>query len=381
MMRRLSLLLCLFLMPAPAPAGSDPASLAREAIARLEAAHVALTRAQRAPDRVAALSQTIRAYEDGLDALREGLRRAALREAAIRRSLEAERARLSRLLGVMMSLQAASGPLTTLHPSGPLGTARAGMILSEITPAIRAEAERLRAALEEVETLRRLQESAADTLRGGLADVQQARIALSQAMAERRDLPQRYIADPARLQKLIDSAETLEGFASGLAGIDPGSLPDAVRDPVRDFRAARGSLPLPVQGTVLRRYNEADAAGVKRPGMILATRPLALVTAPWAATIRFSGPFPGHGQVVILEPDADTLLVLAGLGRTFGAAGQVIPPGTPVGMMGGAPPDAEGFFQNAVNGAGSARPETLYMELRIDGRPVDPAEWFARTKD
>ena len=152
-------------------------------------------------------------------------------------------------------------------------------------------------------------------------------------------------------------------------------------DPVRPFSAARGTLPLPVQGTVLRRFNEADAAGVRRPGLLLATRPLALVTTPWAATLRYRGPFPGQGQVVILEPEPGVLLVLAGLGETFGEIGQVLAPGTPVGMMGGARPDADGFFQKAVNGAGPGRTETLYMELRMGEKPVDPAPWFARTRE
>ncbi len=57
-----------------------------------------------------------------------------------------------------------------------------------------------------------------------------------------------------------------------------------------DASALRGSLPLPVTATVLHRFNEADAAGIVRPGWVLATGPGALVTAPAAATVRFQGP-------------------------------------------------------------------------------------------
>ncbi len=378
-MKRLILALVLLLAgPVQAVASSDPAELARKAMERLNAAHLALSKARRASDRVAALSETIRAFEDGLDALREGLRRASLREAAIRREFQAESENLSRFLGVLLSLQSVQGPLSLLHPAGPLGTARAGMIVSDITPAIRARAEELRARLEEVALLRALQESAAETLQQGLSEVQQARTELSQAISNRTDLPQRFLADPARMQALIDSAETLDGFASGLTGVEPGTT---APDPVRDFSAARGKLPMPVQGTILRRFNEADAAGVRRPGLLIATRPLALVTNPWPATLRYRGPLLDYANVMILEPEAGTLLILAGLDRVFGEVGQVLPAGEPLGLMGGASPDADRFFQNAVNGAGSQQSETLYMELRMGERPVDPAKWFAQAKE
>lgn len=366
------------LFTTPLYAQNSPADLARDAVNRLDAAHAALNGAASAHDRVAALSQTIRALEDGLDALREGLRRAALREAAIRREFEAESETVSRFLGVLLSIQSASGPLALLHPSGALGTARSGMIVSEITPAIQKQAEELRARLQEVSLLRALQESAAETLQQGLKDMQNARTELSLAISNRTDLPQRFVADPVRVQRLIDSSETLAGFASGLAGMDIGT---ALDDPVRDFSAARGTLDLPVQGTVLRGFNQPDAAGVAHPGLLLAARPLSLVSTPWPATMRFRGPLLDYGNVVILEPAADTLLILAGLGTVYGAVGQVIPPNSPVGLMGGNPPDPNSFFQNAVNGAGSSATETLYIELRIGGESVDPSDWFAQTKE
>ncbi len=355
-----------------------PADLARKAIGQMNAAHQALNEAEHAQDRVKALTQTIRAYENGLDALREGLRQAALREAAIRREFDGQSEELSRFLGVMMAIQSSSGPLALLHPSGPLGTARSGMIVSDITPALQQKAAQLRTRLEEVSTLRALQESAAQTLEQGLNDVQKARTELNQAVSNRTDLPNRFLTDPAKLQNLIDSAETLEGFASGLSQID---MDGAAPDPVQDFKTAKGTLPMPVEGTVLRHFKEADAAGIRRPGLLIATRPVALVTNPWPATLRYRGPLLDYGNVAIVEPEAGTLLILAGMAQVFGEVGQVLPPGTPVGIMGGASPDADRFFQNAVNGAGSEQSETLYMELRVGEKPVDPAQWFARTRD
>jgi septal ring factor EnvC (AmiA/AmiB activator) len=134
-----------------------------------------------------------------------------------------------------------------------------------------------------------------------------------------------------------------------------------------------------VRGTVLRRAGEADAAGVRRPGLTLATAPRALVTAPAAATIRYLGPLEGYGNVMVLEPGEGYLLVIAGLGTLFGAPGAVVDEGAALGLMGGADPGAQEGAGTA--GPGARETETLYIELRRGTRPEDPAPWFAAWGD
>ena len=343
---------------------------ATSASADLRAAIAALDKAATSNDRIAALTATIRAYEAGLASLREALRQARLRETQLTLRFEAERGRLTQLLGVLAQVDADPGPLLLLHPSGPVGTARSGMILAEIAPALQAEAERLRAALTELRDLRALQDASAATLAEGLGRAQVARSALSQAISDRTDLPKRFDDDPAAMQALIDSAATLDAFATGLAP-DPGGT--------ADFADRKGTLPLPVQGTLLRRADEADAAGVRRPGVTLATRPQALVTAPHPGTIRYRGPLLDYGNVMILEPGGDYLLVLAGMGTVYGEVGEVVPEGAALGLMGGADMagDAAEFSVTPDAGGAVRETETLYMELRRGTVPEDPAPWFA----
>jgi septal ring factor EnvC (AmiA/AmiB activator) len=145
------------------------------------------------------------------------------------------------------------------------------MVLAEITPALRQEAEALRAQLEEIAVLRALQDSAAATLEDGVRGAEDARTRLSKAVSERTDLPRRFLEDPGAVQRMIDATETLEGFASGLAAEEP--LTDGPVLPA--FAAARGALPLPVTGRILRRFGDPDAAGIVRPGLVIATPPRA----------------------------------------------------------------------------------------------------------
>jgi septal ring factor EnvC (AmiA/AmiB activator) len=373
---RAALLALLLLACAPAATAQGTAQAAAEAARRLEQAAAAMARAEGATDRIATLTETVRAYEEGLSLMREGLRRAAVERARIEAELAADRDSIARLLGVLQTIGTAEGPALLLHPSGPLGTIRAGMVLADVTPALQAEADRLRARLQALAEIEAVQQGAEATLREGLASAQAARAELAAAAADRTALPRRYTEDPVATALLIASTDTLEAFAAGL-----GLTVDEEVGPAPAPAAPTGALPLPVRGTVLRRPGEADAAGVVRPGLVIATEPRALVTAPVTATLRFRGPLLDYGTVVLLEPAPGTLFLFAGLAQAFGEAGEVLPAGAPLGLMGGETPDADAILSGAAPGGGTSGgaglSETLYLEVRDAEGPVDPALWFA----
>jgi len=369
-MKRLIALLLVLALPFGAMAqqvAGDVAKAAAAASADLKASVAALEAASSAKDRVAALTLTIKAYEAGLGALREALRQAQLRETTLTMQFQAKRDQLSQLLGVLGSLDADQGPLLLMHPGGPLGTARSGMMLAAVTPALQAEAEGLRSDLQELTDLRQLQRAAGETLIEGLGAATGARAALSQAISDRTDLPKRFTEEPDALKALLKSADTLDAFADGLAP------QDAV---VQGFADAKGGLPWPVLGTILLRPGETDTKGVSRPGVTIATRSLALVTAPWAATIRYRGPLLDYGNVMILEPGGGYLLILSGLDTVYGEVGDVVGAGQALGLMGGTA--ASGADILTADGAqgGDSGTETLYVEIRQRAEPVDPLTWF-----
>ncbi len=360
-----------------ATAQSNPSEAALAAAEMLEQASVSLTEADSARDRVRALTQTIQAYEAGLSAMRDGLRMAATREAQLSAELRAREKDVAQLLGVLQTIETTAPPVLMLHPSGPLGAARTGMMLSEVTPGLNAKAEALARDLQEVQTLRLLQQDAAETLTEGLTGVQSARTRLSEAIADRTDLPQRFVEDPIKTAILISSTETLDGFASGLSEISEGEIAATNAS----VSGRKGDVLLPVQGILLHRAGETDAAGVTRPGLVLGTRPRALVTAPTAATIRYRGPLLDLGNLIILEPQPGLLFVFSGLQEVYGDIGQVIPEGTPVGLMPGETPEIGAILSTTGDGTGTDRSETLYIEVREDNSPVDPESWFRTSKD
>ena len=375
-MRALTFIVLLLLSPT-ARADTDPRQAAAAAVAVLEDAAVALVYAETARDRVKALSAAVKGYEAGLAAMRVGLRQVALREARMTQEINRREDGISRLLGVLQTIVRSPAPTVLLHPSGPVKTARSAMLLADVTPGLQAQAQALRRDLDEVTALRQLQQQASNHMQKGLVGAQLARTKLSQAMSGRRDLPQRFVEDPLQTAVLIAATETLAAFANSVGLIATEEMTTALPD----IAGQKGRLAMPVRGQLLRLKDEADAAGVVRPGIVLATRPRALVTAPTAATIRYLGPLLDYGQVLILEPQKDTLFVLAGLAQVYGKIGQVVPAGSPLGLMGGQTQQLDAILSQSRDGTGIDRTETLYIEVRQGETPVDPLDWFTSQKD
>lgn len=373
MKARFSLLLSVFLICAPVAlhAEIDPSEAAEAAILELEAAATALANAQSASDRIAALTQTIKGYEHGLLTLREAVRRAALAQRAIESRLDTESAELSGLLMAMQRIAAEPSPVGLMHPNGPVASARAGMVLADVTPALAAEAIALRQELEQIATLSRLQSGAVLQMEAALSEVQTARASLAAAVAERREAPDRFALSEDALRQIVEAVDTLDAFLDLLA-----QAPAPEDSAMRGFSDARSAVPLPVFGVLLSGFEAQDAAGISRPGLLLATAPAALVTSPWFGTVRYAGPLLDYGNVVILEPEGNILMILAGLGDLYVTAGTVIAQGAPLGMMPSAAGARADLITETPDQTGAALSETIYIELRQDGSAIDPQPWF-----
>lgn len=365
----LALLLALFLGRAAWP--QDAAVLAQEASDALGQAAEALAEAETASDRIGALTRTIRAYESGLAAMREGLRRAALRERELAAGLTAQDAELGEMLVLLQNVTRRAGAETVFHPGGAQDSVRAGILAASLVPALKERSSALERDLGDLAALRAVQDAGIGVLEDGLEQVRAARLALARAVSDRTDLPPLAATDQAAMEALINSSETLAAFADSLAGDGAGKTP----------RADAGAWEMPVIGSVLRRFDEADAAGVRHPGWVVATAPEALVTAPAAATVRFAGEVPGSGLVVILEPAPGLLAILSGLGRSLVVRGQIVDTGEPVGLMGiGTAPAQEKLNETSLAN-GQSGGETLYIEIRQGQAPVDPAAFLRPTEE
>jgi septal ring factor EnvC (AmiA/AmiB activator) len=188
----------------------------------------------------------------------------------------------------------------------------------------------------------------------------------------------------ARLEKELDSAAQAARIAAAAAAAanvqasrgkpsldslkDPGRLTPAVA-----FASTRGTLALPVNGRMIRRFGEGDGAGGSGQGMSLATAPGAQITTPCDGWVVYSGPFRSYGQLLILNAGGGYHVLLAGMERISVSIGQFVLTGEPVATMGSASRVASILATNPSQ-------PVLYIEFRKDGAPIDPAPWWAASE-
>ncbi len=349
---------------------NDVARTADEAAAMMGAARENLQTARNSRDQVRALVEAIRAYEVALVAMQGGLREIRAATLTAQERYEARRDHVEETLVAIQSIERASGAKRVWHPGGALASVRAGMTMADLLPVLNGEAEALRAELSGLATLTALQEAAEATMIEARADMRQGADDLQRAMvvkAAKAPPPEDRIR---RLEELARNAAELGELADGLAAISPVDLED-----IRDVPEER-SLVWPVQGEILRGFNEADAAGVSRPGVVLTAASNALVMSPTAAEVSYSGPFLEQGNVVILELSSEYLLVLGGLGQSFVSTGDKVDANTPLGLLGDENTSDEEFLIKLGDADSAFRQESLYIEVRENGIAVDPVVWF-----
>ena len=342
----------------------------------------------------------LKATEGRISGVQQKLTTLAQTEDAIRRSLDARREIIVEVLASLQRMGRRPPPALLVKPEDMLEAVRSSMLLGAVVPELRAETEALAGDLTELVRLRDSASFERDALAretdlliaerqrlAALVDARQKALAQAEGLAadesrkadllvERakglRDLLGRLEADIEAEAKAAAAGdpkakEARERFAM-LAGKDPARLA-----PKTPFQEMKGSLPLPISGTLIKGFNAPDGIGGTVKGVAYATRPGAVVSAPCDGWVAFAGPFRTFGQLLIINAGGGYYLLLAGMERVNVALGQFVLAGEPVAVMG-----ESSKATSASVGADTNQP-VLYIEFRKDGNSFDPSPWWANS--
>jgi septal ring factor EnvC (AmiA/AmiB activator) len=318
-----------------------------------------------------------------------------------RRGLDDSRVEQAHLLATLVFLARHPPERPSLAPGPSIDRIRGEMLLQGTLPALREEAHALTAEIGRIAALR--QQSIARE--GELASAREAlgkdREHLAELTARRLKLTVRMLPEDSggdqRIAKLgreaSDIGDLIKRAEAAAERRDKelltrarAALPKALKtmesaltadtaDPTRPralaaFDPPHSALQMPVSGTIVRRFGASDtpgatsvAAGTIGQGISVAAPGGAEAVAMFDGRVVYAGPFRNLGLVLIIRHGGLYHSLLAGLGRVDIKADQWVLAGEPVGAM----PDA---VDKAPGGA-------LYVELRRDGRPVDPQPWLA----
>ena len=342
----------------------------------LNSARTKLSSADSYRNRIKALSNLIQKTENSLSDLRSKYRFIKLQTGKLNKDLIFQKEKISKLAGALLVVGQEPLQSKLLHPEGALNTARSSLILSDILEGVRTEAEDLNRDLEKLQLLTNLSQRAEKEMQLSLEIIQTARATLVKAASDRTDLPQRFIDDPEKISSLSKSSKSLGEFAVALNSLERKLI--IPNEPI--LKNNKGGLALPAEGVVTRKFNEPDAAGIVRPGIIIRTKEYAFVTSPVAATVRYAGPLSDYGMVSILEPSEGILFIFAGLNQVFGEPGQILPEASLVGLMGGEDINIKTFTTEKELNSGRLS-QSLYIEVRRNDEPQNPFDWFEFNKE
>ncbi|MEI6667609.1 MAG: peptidoglycan DD-metalloendopeptidase family protein [Acidobacteriota bacterium] len=206
----------------------------------------------------------------------------------------------------------------------------------------------------------------------------QARVALQGQMGVARQSAEHAAADQAALIRRIDQRRDLAAQLMGELQTAQQRLQRRLVDFERDgasaatsalslpLRPFRGDLDWPVGGPVIgtfgrqlqARFNTATISN----GIRIAASRGTPVVAIHDGTVVFAAPFTGFGNLVIVDHGAQAFTMYGTLADVTVSAGTHVVRGQRVGTAGASP---EGVA-------------SMYFELRVDGKPVDPLQWLRK---
>lgn len=367
-------------------------ALSREAEALSKEAEELRTKAVDAARTTQDREEEITTIERKLDKLNAEL---ASRTAA----LGGKRAQLIQLLAALERIAVQPPEALIAMPETPSDTIRSALLIRAAVPAIEDRSRTLQAELDELAELRADIATRRRQLASALESLRHERERLDR-MAEQKSkvaaaTEEQKTALAKRNARLASEAKDIRELLEKLESVRPKTPPPkpapptektdrgeshprpapsssspspapeaqvALRPPVE---SSAGRAMLPVRGQIIRTFGQEGPAGGLEKGITIETRPEAQVVAPFDGQVAFAGPFRGYGQILIIEQTDGYHTILVGLSRIDGVVGQSVVAGEPVGLMGN--PE-------------SGRP-ALYVELRRNGRPVNPVSVLTARND
>jgi murein hydrolase activator len=338
----------------------------------------------------------------------------------IQSSITERKEAIVKMLSAMQRIGRTPPPALVTRRDDALAVVRSAMLLAEVFPELKYQADNLSRELEglvglesgireqrdaekrETDRLgadraaldRLLEERRRATAQGEaeLADIRRVAADQAQAVTDLNELIVRLDAEIAKVEiaqydaelaaeRALRTREQQQALATpdneSVVEIKPQSARVAFASPGRlkpalPFEAAKGSLRLPAQGRKMTRFGDTDGGGATLKGISLQTRDEARITAPADGWVVYAGAFRSYGQLLIINAGGGYHILLAGMSRIDVGLGQFVLAGEPIAEMG--------------NMAGSSRGNTgsrpvLYVEFRKDGAPIDPDPWWAEASE
>ena len=177
-------------------------------------------------------------------------------------------------------------------------------------------------------------------------------------------------AQALRLETVVVSLTGGEEL-SGKEPVHPQDKDETPSQPREHFEGTglfreKGSLVIPVKGRILQPYGRQKVAEFEdmifSKGVESGTSPGSAVQAIARGQVMHVGRMPGYGTIVILDHGERYYSLYGRLGKTLAGRGQIVEKGAVI----------------AESGEKDSKGRNFYFEIRRNGNPVNPADYFKK---
>ena len=217
---------------------------------------------------------------------------------------------------------------------------------------------RNRNAIAQTESELRAQSEAVAAARDALAIQREAR---QMAFAA---INQQVKSDQQRLTVLMRDRERLDALLAELEALAEAAAP--VMAPVANlqpFAESKGTLPMPVSGSLTNRFGERRNADIRWKGWLIAAEEGEPVRAVHGGQVIYADWLRGQGLLMVVDHGEGWLSLYGQNHSLLRAVGERVSAGDVIARAGA---------------SGGSELSGLYFEIRHDGQPLDPTEWIRR---
>ena len=314
--------------------------------------------------KMVAAAGSIQEQEESLNRLEQKLAEFEAQQNLMKKRLDVRKVQRMHVLAALQSLAFKPTEALLAQSMDPQDTLRSALLLREAVPRLEYSTEGLRKDLNRIASLTTAIRAQYAQIKTMAKRLDEKRRDMNVLIQKKSQLQTAFASESSRAKsRAEDLARQAGNLKELLAKLEADSQRRAAASkkqeiPTGAFMSAKGRIPYPVKGTVIKKFGELTEAGISSKGIMIATRANAQVISPYDGTVLFAGPFRGYGQLVIIEHGDGYHTLLAGIGRLDTSVGQSLLAGEPVGIM-----------------VAETKP-TLYIELRKNGQPINPAGWL-----
>jgi len=354
----------------------------------------------------------IQTSEGALSNLEKSLESLRGKETKMRSSMQVRRSAIADMLGVLQRMGRNPPPIMATHPDDALKMVRSAMLMSNILPKFKRQADVLRTEIDKLVVLKSDITEQSERLRVQNAEMEADRRRMSELLNEKNqrilshnselqqmeERAKEHSKSVANLDELISRVDKDLQIATDLGGYERQQIedkklaqqkigeqaaveltPDEKKEkafgnpgriqPALPFEKVKHTLTLPAKGRILRSFGEPIQYGNNSKGISIGTRPNAQITSPTDGWIVYAGKFRSYGQLLIINAGGKYHILLAGMERIDVRTGQFVLAGEPIGNM--------ADKKISTKTPKKSIDPVLYIEFRKDGRPIDSTPWWA----